>query len=109
MSTIGTVTRQKDGRFVGSLKTLSVNAPIEITPVKKKAAENGPDYMITSRGIECGAAWIRKGQRSGNDYVSCSFSAPEFGSEPLYANLGVLAGQDDEDVFALIWNPKRKQ
>ena len=109
MATVGQVTRKKDGSFSGHLKTLSINAPIDIVPVKKKVAANGPDYMVSSKGTECGAAWKRVGQRSGEEYVSVSFSAPEFGSEPLYANLGKMAGQDDDDLFALIWNPKRKE
>jgi uncharacterized protein (DUF736 family) len=37
--------------------------------------------------------------------VSLSLAAPEFGPRRLYANLGRAAGQDDPDVFALIWNP----
>ncbi|MEX0344375.1 MAG: DUF736 domain-containing protein, partial [Rhizobiaceae bacterium] len=31
---------------------------------------------------------------------------PEFGPKKLYANLGKAAGQDDDNVFALIWNPR---
>ena len=27
------------------------------------------------------------------------------GGRPLYANLGRAAGQDDDDAFAVIWNP----
>jgi uncharacterized protein (DUF736 family) len=109
MATVGLVTKKKDGSFVGRLKTLSVDVPIEIAPVKNKVAPNGPDFMVTSQGRECGAAWIRIGQRSNEEYVSVSFAAPEFGSEPLFANLGKAAGQDDDDVFALIWNPKKKR
>jgi uncharacterized protein (DUF736 family) len=42
---------------------------------------------------------------SGKDYVSLSLAAPEFGPRRLYANLGRSAGQDDDDAFAIIWNP----
>ena len=45
------------------------------------------------------------GQASGNPYVGLSLAAPEFGPRRLYANLGHAAGQDDEDVFAILWNP----
>jgi len=38
-------------------------------------------------------------------YVRLAMSAPELGSRTLYANLGRAAGQDDEDSYALIWNP----
>jgi len=37
--------------------------------------------------------------------VSLSISAPEFGPKKLYANLGRAAGSEDEDLYALIWNP----
>jgi uncharacterized protein (DUF736 family) len=37
--------------------------------------------------------------------VSLTFEAPELPSK-TYANLGQAAGQDDEDVFAIIWNRK---
>ena len=38
-------------------------------------------------------------------YVRFAMSAPELGQRTLYANLGRAAGQDDEDSYALIWNP----
>ena len=44
-------------------------------------------------------------ESSGNEYVSLSLAAPEFGPRKLYANLGRAAGQEDRDVFAVIWNP----
>ena len=37
--------------------------------------------------------------------MSLSLADPAFGPKKLYANLGRAAGQDDEDVFAVIWNP----
>jgi uncharacterized protein (DUF736 family) len=58
-----------------------------------------------TQGVEIGAGWIRRGENSGKDYVSLSLAAPEFGPRKLYANLGRAAGQDDDSVFALIWNP----
>ena len=51
------------------------------------------------------AAWVRTGQMSGEPYVSLSLAAPEFGPRRLYANLGRAAGQDDDDTYAVIWNP----
>lgn len=105
MATIGYVTKQKDGSFKGSLKTLKLNQPIEIIPNTAKAHADQPDYRVYSRGFEFGAAWTRKGQASEKPYVSLSLAAPEFGTQRLYANLGRAAGQDDDDAFAIIWNP----
>ena len=58
---------------------------------------------MSSNGVEIGAAWIKEKQDKTGNYVSVSLADPAFGK--LYANLGKAAGQDDEDVFALIWNP----
>jgi len=105
MTAIGHVTRQEDGSFKGQLKTVSIRADIEILPNRGKAAEGQPDYRVRTGGVEIGAGWERVGEASGKKYVSLSLAAPEFGPRRLYANLGRAAGQDDEDVFALIWNP----
>ncbi|MCI0429189.1 MAG: DUF736 family protein [Rhodospirillales bacterium] len=45
------------------------------------------------------------GESSGKEYVSLSIAPPEFGPRKLYANLGRAAGQDDDDTYAVIWNP----
>ncbi len=104
MPAIGFVTKQENGSYRGTIRTLSVKAAIEIQP-SEKAKDNHPDFRVFSEGVEVGAAWTRTGRQSGEDYVSVSIAAPEFGPRKLYANLGPAAGQDDPDVFALIWNP----
>ena len=55
--------------------------------------------------VEVGAAWNRVGRASGNEYVSMSLAAPEFGQRTIYANLGVDADGEDNKDFAIIWNP----
>lgn len=104
MAAIGYVTRSGKG-FKGQLRTLSIRAEIEIIPKGGKAAGTQPDYRISAGGVEVGAGWIRRGEMSGKDYVSLSLAAPEFGPRRIYANLGRAAGQDDDDTFAIIWNP----
>ena len=104
MPAIGYVTREGNG-FKGELRTLSIRAEILIVPNGHKTADNQPDFRVTAGGVEVGAGWNRRGEMSGKDYVSLSLAAPEFGPRRLYANLGRAAGQDDPDVFALIWNP----
>ncbi len=104
MPAIGYVTR--DGRsFKGQLRTLSIRAEIEITPNPRKTSDVQPDYRVSSGGVEVGAGWLRRSESSGNDYVSLSLAAPEFGPRRIYANLGRAAGKDDADSFAIIWNP----
>lgn len=107
MATIGTVTKRPDGRYEGELRTLSIRAEIVILPVAAdKASSNQPDYRVLSQGVEIGAGWLRTGQTSGKEYVAVAIAAPEFGARTLYANLGRAAGQGDDNVYALIWNPQ---
>jgi uncharacterized protein (DUF736 family) len=104
MPAIGYVTREGNG-FKGQLKTLSIRTDIEIIPNTRKSGDTQPDYRVSAAGVEVGAGWVRRGEMSGKDYVSLSLAAPEFGPRRLYANLGRAAGQDDDDAFAIIWNP----
>ena len=104
MPAIGYVTRDGNG-FKGQLKTLSIRTDIEIVPNARKSGDTQPDYRVSAAGVEVGAGWVRRGEMSGKDYVSLSLAAPEFGPRRLYANLGRAAGQDDDDAFAIIWNP----
>ena len=105
MAAIGYVTKQENGGFKGQLKTLSIRADIEIVPNSSKSSETEPDFRVITQGIEIGAGWVRVGEVSRKQYVSLSLAAPEFGRRTLFANLGRAAGQDDEDTYALIWNP----
>ena len=104
MPAIGYVKKTQNG-YEGHLKTLTISAPIVFIPVADKTNEAQPDYRIMTGQVEIGAAWNRVSQSTGNDYVSVTFAAPEFGRSRMYANLGVAAGQDDPDTFAIIWNP----
>ena len=104
MPAIGYVTREGQG-FKGQLKTLSIRTEIEIIPNSRKTGDTQPDYRVSANGVEVGAGWVRRGEMSGKDYVSLSLAAPEFGPRRLYANLGRAAAQDDDDAFAIIWNP----
>lgn len=106
MPAIGCVTKQANGSYKGQLKTLGIRAEIEIVPnTSKDPASNQPDFRVLAKGYDIGAGWRRMSESSGNEYVSLSLAAPEFGPRKLYANLGRAAGQDDSDVFAVIWNP----
>jgi uncharacterized protein (DUF736 family) len=105
MPAIGYVTKQPNGGYKGQLKTVSIRADIEIVPNRNKSSEGQPDFRVLTQGVDVGAGWLRIGESSGKEYVSLSIAAPEFGPRKLYANLGRAAGQDDDDTYAVIWNP----
>lgn len=103
---LGYVTRNEDGGFDGTLATMSLKKRIRILPNRDKETEAQPDFRVyTEDRVEIGGGWNRTGRTSGNDYVSLTFAAPEFGPGKVYANLGRAAGQTDPDVMAILWNP----
>ena len=105
MTAIGYVRKENDGRYTGQLKTISIKADIDIVPNANKTTGSQPDFRVLTQGTEIGAGWMKKCETSGKEYVSLSLAAPEFGPKKLYANLGKAAGQDDDNVYAVIWNP----
>jgi len=105
MPSIGIVSGSIEKGFAGQLITLSIKAPIEVRRNQGKTNDIQPDYRVWSDGVEIGAGWIRVGEVSGRPYVSLSFATPEFGPRRIYANLGRAAGQDRDDVFAILWSP----
>ncbi|MBA3898268.1 MAG: DUF736 family protein [Sphingomonadaceae bacterium] len=72
MAAIGYVTRTDTGSFKGLLNTLTIKADIEIVPNTNKANDVQPDYRVLAGGVEIGAAWNRRSETTGRDYVSLS-------------------------------------
>ncbi|WP_298307338.1 DUF736 domain-containing protein [uncultured Erythrobacter sp.] len=104
---LGYVTQTDEGGFEGTLATMSLKKRIRILPNTTKESAAQPDFRIyTEDRVEIGGGWTRTGKNSGNEYISLTFAAPEFGPHKVYANLGRAAGQDDEGVMAILWNPR---
>ena len=104
MATIATLTQKADGNFEGTLTTLKITAAIALMPNPRKVKESAPDFLIVSRknGFELGAGWNRKSKSTGEEYISVSLSAPEFGT--IYGNVAPAPG-DDMTKKVIIWNP----
>jgi uncharacterized protein (DUF736 family) len=102
MATIGTLTLKANGSFVGQIDTLAINAPLVLQPIIK-SSDNAPDFRIFSGRAEVGAGWKKIGRESQSEYVSITLESPDL-PKKILANLGKAAGQDDPDVYAIIWN-----
>jgi uncharacterized protein (DUF736 family) len=103
MATIGTFKLIENGRFEGTLGTLTVRARLSIVPVSTKTSDDQPDYRVYAGRFELGAGW-RKTSDRGNDYVSLVLDDPSFAA-PLYA---ALMPADEPDAHRLVWSrPKR--
>lgn len=102
MATIGYVTRNDDGSYKGELLTLSLSIPLTLVPIEK-TKKDAPSWRIMSGRAEVGAAWLNENAETGKTHISLTIDAPEL-PRKLNANLGPAPAQDDEDVFAIIWN-----
>ena len=104
MATIATLTQKADGNLEGTLTTLNITAAIAILPNGRKTKDNAPDYLVVSRknGFELGAGWNRISKSTGEEYISVSLSAPEFGT--TYGDVAPAPG-DDATKKVIIWNP----
>ena len=77
--TLGTFTKQDNGTFTGTLKTLNVTAALTIVPVDKHS-DNAPDHRVyAGQRYEVGAGWSQVAKTSGETYVNLKIAAPEFG------------------------------
>jgi len=105
MPAIGFVTKKDDGSYTGRLQTLAVNVPISITPnANKQEGSRQPDFLVKAGRVELGAAWVRTSLQ-GDEYVSVSIAAPEFGPRRLYANLVPARDAGTAADYDLLWNP----
>jgi uncharacterized protein (DUF736 family) len=107
MATIGTLTRRPDGAFSGTLQIKSYGGRAFLQPIEK-TSPNAPDFRLYGVGIgghlfEAGAAWRKTRQDGSGDYVSVKIDYPEL-ADAIYATLGRMAGHDDPNIFAIIWN-----
>ena len=90
--TLGTFTKQNDGSFTGTLKTLNVTANLVIVPVNKMS-ENAPDYRVYA----------------GNGQRYEVIAAPEFGPNWVRARLVKLeTPMEDGTSHLALWEPRER-
>jgi uncharacterized protein (DUF736 family) len=108
MSALGIVVRNPETEILaGSIGLLGRRKPlgIEIVPNRFKRGDTQPDFFIHAGPNEVGAGWFKVGREKGTSYISLRIFHPQIAPWPIYANLGRAAGQDDDDVLAVIVNP----
>jgi len=98
MAQIGTFSRDDNGAYIGTIKTLTLNVKATIKPVSKDN-EKGPDYRVSANGVEFGAGWSKAAKDSGAEYVSVKLDDPSF-TAPVYATLV----QGEKGEHKLIWS-----
>lgn len=59
MIDIGTFITTRDGGYIGSLKTLTIDAELTFEPFES-TSEKAPDFRVLNLGREIGGAWRRQ-------------------------------------------------
>lgn len=97
---IGTFTTRQDGKIAGQIKTLTLDAKLELSPVENPKP-GAPAFRLYAGRNEVGAAWEKTSQ-GGNTYWSLQLDDPSF-AKPIYAN---LVPQEDGKLI-LLWQRER--
>jgi uncharacterized protein (DUF736 family) len=98
MPVIGTFKADKDG-FVGSIRTLSLNAKIRIVANDQKQTDSAPDFRVFAGTAEIGAAWRKTSADDKSSYLRVRLDDPAF-KEPIRA---ALIERSDDGVLPLLW------
>jgi uncharacterized protein (DUF736 family) len=98
MAQIGTFTRDENGVYNGTIRTLSLNVKAAIRPCDRDN-EKAPDHRVTASGVEFGAAWTKEARETGAAYLSLKLDDPSFAA-PIYATLV----QGEKGEHKLIWS-----
>ncbi|MDX0312544.1 DUF736 family protein [Sinorhizobium meliloti] len=100
MATIGTFTKNDNGEFTGTVKTLTLNVKAKLVPTEGES-ERGPDYrIIAGPSVEFGAAWKKTARETGREYLSVKLDDPSFPA-PIYAS---LVEDESGESHNLIWS-----
>ena len=83
MAQIGTFTL-KDGKYTGTIRTMTINVKAQLVPVPDKPSEAAPDYRLYAGGAELGAAWKQESKDSDKPYLAVKLDDPSF-SAPMRA------------------------
>jgi len=103
------LSQNENGTFSGTLTTMAVTVKIKLSPTAKtEGVKNQPDFRIYANGAyEVGAAWNQKAKTTGREYLSIKMAAPEFGPQPIYANIIALLEVGKDDVSHLmLWSAR---
>ncbi len=103
MAQIGSFTA-KDGKYTGTIRTMTINVKAQLVPNNKKTTEGAPDYRLYAGGAELGAAWREESKQGETPYLSVRLDDPSFVS-PIRA---AFFENEAEGTGILVWaRPKQ--
>lgn len=99
MAQIGTFTA-KDGKYTGTIRTMTINVKTQLVPNAKKARADAPDFRVYAGGAELGAAWRQESKDGEKPYLSVKLDDPSFAS-PIRA---AFFENEKDGTGVMVWN-----
>lgn len=97
---IGTFTPTTEGGWVGSIRTLKIDAKVRFVPNDNRDSEKAPAFRIFAGKSRVGDAWAaRTNNENPKDYLRVTFDGPDF-PEPFAA---ALFPSDEGNDAQLVW------
>jgi uncharacterized protein (DUF736 family) len=105
MAVIGTFTPAKDGGWVGTIRTLTIDAKVRLVPNDDRTSKKAPAFRVFVGNSRIGDAWeARTGGLSPKECLRVKLDDPNM-VEPISA---ALVQTDDGDA-AQLWNRPKSQ
>jgi uncharacterized protein (DUF736 family) len=93
MAVIGTLTPAKDGGWVGTIRTLTIDAKVLLVPNDDRSNSKAPAFRVFVRNSRIGDAWEAKTGRSNpKEYLRVRLDDPQM-PEPVIAALFQVSGR----------------
>ena len=99
MAQIGSFTL-KDGKYTGTIRTMTINVKAQLVPNKSKANGEAPDYRLYAGGAELGAAWRQESKDGETPYLAVKLDDPSFAT-PIRTAIFL---NTENNTGVMVWN-----
>ena len=104
MSVIGMFTPAKDGGWVGTIRTLTIDAKVRLVPNDDRTSKKAPAFRVFVGNSRIGEAWeARTGGLSPKDYLQVKLDDPAL-PQPISAAMFV---SENGDAAQMLWSRHR--
>lgn len=105
MAVIGTFTPAKDGGWVGSIRTLTIDSKVRLVPNDDRTSKRAPVFRVYVGNSRVGEAWeARTKGLSPKEYLRVRLDDPML-AEPINA---ALFASESGDSAHLLWSRRRR-
>jgi uncharacterized protein (DUF736 family) len=100
MAVIGTFTPAKDGGWVGTIRTLTIDSKVRLVPNDNRTSKKAPAFRLFAGNSLIGDAWeARTGGQVPRDYLRVKLDDPML-LQPIVAAMFVTEGGE---VAEMLW------